>query len=74
MHAQDAFYKAAVFTGKRRDPELFIAASGTYIENVVFFGPLDFIRLLPGKQGHKGRISLFIPLFIKIGIDERFIF
>ena len=74
MHAQDAFSETAVFAGERRDPELFLAAARADVEDIVFFSPLDFIGLLPGKERHKGSISLFISFLMKIVIYNGFIF
>ena len=74
VHAQDAFDETAVFAGEGRDPELFLAAALADIEDNVFFGPLDFIGLLPGKERHEGSVGLFISFLMKIVIYKWFIF
>ena len=74
VHAQDALRKAAVMTGKGRQPELLLAAAGAYVQYVVFLCPLDFIRVLPSKQVHKGRVGLLVSLLMKIVINNLLVF
>ena len=66
FHSFQASNEFTVFARKRGQPELLIAASRTNIQDLIFFSPLDVVRVLPSQQCHKGSIGLFVPLFMKV--------
>lgn len=74
MHPFNSLCEIIVFFRKRRQPELLLSTARAYIQNIIFFSPLNFIRFLPGEERHKRRIGLFIALLFEIIVNNWLIF